>query len=313
MSCTQGVLVALTLAFVLVCPSVNAYGDEALNPKAPVLAAAAVAQAEDANVLKAFSLSLDYTLVTDYVWRGINLSEYAGEGREKLNHQLSVGVEFTPGEAGLPDIGTFGFNVWFEWYGGQEKLTPGSADNLQETDYTIYWSYDLSKICAVLPLDFETGWIGYNFPRLKGDAHFTNEWYFSLALQDEKVFGRSLLNPTVTYYMDLDDVQAGFLTLGISHDFPLAELGLQGCPVMKDVTVTPSLLLALDHRYYDKVGLGASTSTGTKLAYIEYGLAAAYDLSSALSIPEKYGAFGVTGFLNFSQSLHDQNAAVQDE
>ncbi len=39
------------------------------------------------------TFSFDYTIVSDYIFRGLNFSEYPGEGREKLNHQLGVGLE----------------------------------------------------------------------------------------------------------------------------------------------------------------------------------------------------------------------------
>ena len=57
-------------------------------------------------------ISLGYYLYSDYVWRGKNLSEYAGEGREKPNHQMttssrttsrsSVGWASTPSSNGMP-------------------------------------------------------------------------------------------------------------------------------------------------------------------------------------------------------------------
>jgi len=39
-----------------------------------------------------FSFSLNYALYSDYVFRGINFSEFSREGREKPNHQLTTTV-----------------------------------------------------------------------------------------------------------------------------------------------------------------------------------------------------------------------------
>jgi len=281
-------------------------------------AEAAPAGWEKPGLLKALSVSVDYTVVSDYIWRGLNFSEYAGEGREKLNHQLGVGFEIDPAAIGGPAIGRFGGSVWFEWFGGQEALTPWSDNNLQEVDYTLYWGYDIEAI----GLGVEIGWIAYHFPRLRdggsntaSDFSYTHEVYLSLSYDDSRIFGQPLLNPSLTYYQDVDDVQAGILALGVSHDFALAEC-CPDMPLVKDITVTPSFTAVYDHRFYDKAGVGsdrANGSVGSRMGFLEYGLAVGYDLSSALCIPEQFGGITLTGFLNFCQSLHDESAAAQDE
>jgi hypothetical protein len=256
--------------------------------------------------------SIDYTVVSDYVWRGINLSEYKGEGREKLNQQLGIGISYDAGK-----LGTFSGSFWFEWYSGQDNAAfGGGKHHLQEVDYTLSWSYDIPET----PLSVELGWIAYQFPFLKGDPQWTHEVYVSVSVDDGallRLLGCNvdgpILSPYVTYYHDLDDVQAGWLEIGISHEFALAELGMDGVPILKDTTLTPSLVLGIDHNYYDKLGVGSTNGQGTRLGNLQYGIDATVDLSSVFGIPEKYGSLSLTGFLRFSQALHDQNAAVQDE
>ncbi len=51
------------------------------------------ALAIDESVASPLSVTLSYWLVSDYIFRGINYSEYAGEGREKPNHQLEVKLD----------------------------------------------------------------------------------------------------------------------------------------------------------------------------------------------------------------------------
>ena len=304
------------------------------------LAALAAAAAEEApppgaetgwqkpGLLKALSCRLEYTLATDYIWRGINFSEYRGEGREKLNHQLLVGFEIDPSQLGTAPIGRFGGTIWFEWFAGQERLTDWSGENLQEVDYTVYWAYDVEPI----GLGVEVGWIAYHFPRLRdsaapspSDGAYTHELYVTLRFDDSKLFGRPMLNPAVTYYHDLDDVQAGFLIAEISHDFALAKC-FKDTPLLKGLTITPSLALAVDHRYYDKSGYGSRspvvqeppivevyTAKGTQLAYLQYGLEIAYDLGGALALPKEIGGITLKGFLNYTNSFHDSSRLVQDE
>jgi hypothetical protein len=242
---------------------------------------------------------LDYTMATDYVWRGINLSEYRGEGREKLNHMLTAGANYDAG-----DFGVFDFSVWFEWYGANDRISGDPKDgSLQEVDYTFSWTYDLSKLCPDVPVELTLGWIGYDFPQLADDAGFTNEYFIGLALDDQELFGENwfALNPTITYYQDLDDVgamgQGSWLEFGISHEFVLADCArLAAVPIVKDLTVTPSFTLTMDIGY-----LGS----GTRVATNQYGLEVGYDLGKAFSLPEQYGSLGITGFLNYSDAITD--------
>jgi hypothetical protein len=251
--------------------------------------------AEEPEKQKPLSFSIDYTLVTDYVWRGQNLSEYAGEGREDLNHQMTAGVAYDTGS-----FGTFAASVWFEWFAGQDALTPGSGCSLQEIDYTISWSYDIEPIATTV----EVGWIGYHFPRASGDAAFTNELYVSLSLDDSKLFGTEepVVSPYVAYYHDVDDVGGGWLEWGISHAFAADDLGMGDIPVLKHLTLTPSFAMGIDH---------GQLSSDTRIAHLQYGVEIAFDLGTALGMPPEYGMLTLTGFLRFSDAVFE--AALNDE
>ncbi len=241
------------------------------------------------------TVGVSYVLVSDYIFRGINFSEYAREGREKPNHQMTVFAEYDTGK-----FGTIGASVWFEWFAAQQQLTPAYGGNNQEIDYTIYYRYAFDSI----GLTAETGWIAYTFPPFGRDAHTDYEWYGKLSFDDAKVFGTSVLNPYIAYYHDLDLAKnSSWWEIGISHGFALADYGMKDTPVLKDITVTPSLILGAQHRYFGKLGLANRAST--KLANLNYGLEVAYDLGAALGLPEQYGSLGVAGFLNFSQALDD--------
>jgi len=249
-------------------------------------------RADDGTYTKPVPLtfSIDYTVASDYVWRGQNLSEYSTEGREKLNHQLGLGLSYD-----TERFGTFSGSIWFEWFAGQESLDPASGSNHQETDYTLSWSVDIDAIATTV----EFGWIAYQFPQASGDANLTHEWYVSLGFDDSGLFGteQSVLNPYVAYYMDVDDIQGSWIEFGISHDFALAESSLTDTPILKDITLTPSLIIGIDH---------GQISTSTKLANMQYGLDTAYDLSSAMGLPEKFGELTLTGFLRYSDAVYEE-------
>ncbi|MFP4356275.1 MAG: hypothetical protein ACLFUJ_14245 [Phycisphaerae bacterium] len=278
----------------------------------------APADAESSKMIPWLTVGVSFDLVSDYIWRGINFSEFPGEGREDPNYQLGLDVSVDLAQvSGVEMLGTLGANIWFEWFSQQENLTPWSGNNLQEVDYTLYYSHGFGEI----GLDVTVGWIAYHFPRLRdsgapagsGDAAYTQELFVELAWDDSMIFGQPLLNPTMSYYHDVDDVQAGMLFFGVSHDFVLADYGCKEMPVLKDMVVSPSATLAVDHRYYDKSGNGGGDGPTTKLAYLEYGLSMAVDLNSALNIPSQYGAFSVGGFLNFVQAFHDDSPLVNDQ
>ncbi len=254
-----------------------------------------------------FTFGIDYTLVSDYVWRGINLSEYPGEGREKLNHQMGLYFELGTEDLVGVDLGTFGGTIWFEYYTNQESLTGGDDDHLQEVDFVVYWYYEIAPIFTTV----EFGYINYHFPQLTGDLDTTQEIYVKISFDDSVLFGTegSVLNPYFYYGLDIDIGEYGsWMEWGVSHDFAFAEMGMAATPILKDMTLSPSLVLGFDHRYMhlfsvDRTNNGRPT---TKLANLNYGLTLSFDLSGALGLPEQFGSLTLAGFLNFSQALNNQ-------
>jgi len=244
---------------------------------------------------KPISFSVDYTLASDYIWRGINLSEYSGEGPEKLNHQLGTNVSVeTP-------IGSFGGGVWFEWYMGQEHLIEEAHNKLQEVDYTLCWSYCFEEIGTEL----EAGWVSYTFPHVTGDVAATYEFYGKVSFEDRVLFGVPLINPFVYWGIDPDLAKGGsWIQVGGSHDFALSDLpGIGDLPVVRSLTLTPSISLAVDLRYLHNFAVAASGRPSKRVANVIYGIAADLDLSEVLGLPKKYGGVSTGAFLNFSQAV----------
>ncbi len=263
------------------------------------------AEEEQAGFNKAFEIGLGYTLVSDYIFRGINFSEYAGEGREKPNHQLSTSLSVDLEKLGLGPIGSIGFDTWYEWFAAQEKIN-GEGANIQEIDFVVYWAYDIEPIAT----DLSIGWTHYSFPN--SQVFRTNEWWFSLEHNDAWMWKWLLpdnedgvLNPTFFFAHDWDLVEGAWMELGISHGFEFEAIPY--------TTFTPGMKLAVDMGY-----LGSVTGTDdhdTRLAYVEYSLAIDFDLSGALSLPEELGSITLTPFLNFNDALGgpESHRTIQDE
>lgn len=287
---------------VILAPALSAEAGEntwlaAVEAAAP--AAAPAAPEGSANPYP-LTLAIEYTVVSDYIWRGMNFSEYPGEGRERPNHQLDVALSADLKDFGLPDFGSITFDAWFEFYEGQRAMAPGSETSLQEVDYTLSWAYDIPET----PLSVELGWIAYTFPNTGGDGYSSYEFYGTISLNDGALFGldEGIINPSVSYNYDYDLVEAGVLTIGIEHEFALSELS--DAPILKHMTVTPSASALIDNRYWDKA-LGGTGHTSTRLAFIDYGLAASVDLNGLLDIPARYGGFSLGAFVNYSDALRD--------
>jgi len=257
-----------------------------------------------------FSFGLEYSLYSDYIFRGINFSEFPREGRERLNHQLSIDFGVDLGllfDRDAGSLGTLSLNTWFEWFAAQKTIDPlAGGQNLQEVDYSIAWSYDIESIATTLSL----GYVFFSFPNAK--AANTQEWTISLEHNDAWMWKwlwpkneDGVLNPSIFYVMDVVAAPGGsWLELGISHGFQVAE----------NMMLTPSVTAAIDHRYLDPI-LGTGRGGSTRFAYVQYGLNIGYDLSAALRLPEKVGSWSMSGFLYFNDALGsaEDSSMIQDE
>jgi hypothetical protein len=256
-----------------------------------------------------FSFDITYYLYSDYIFRGVNFSEYGTEGREKLNHQMAtnLGVDIAAllgQKAGT--YGTFTFGTWFEWYAAQIRLDPEhGGQNLQEVDYYLSWAYDVEPIATTMT-------IGYNFYTIANNkAANSSEWFLKFEHNDAWMWKwlfpeneEGVLNPSFMMVQDVDLADGGmWFEFGLSHGFE----------VFKNFTLTPSWLLAVDHRYLDPV-MGTGDGT-TRIAYQQFGLDATYDITELLKLPDWAGSVSVSGFLYFNDALgnaEDSNQ-IQDE
>ena len=107
-------------------------------------------------------IKLDYTLVTDYVWRGFNLTEYPGEGTERPSHQFGIdlALDLTELAGSEANLGHAGARIWFQSYEGYLAQTRRanaalggsgtSGDHLQQVDYTLYWGAEFDRAAEVV-------------------------------------------------------------------------------------------------------------------------------------------------------------------
>lgn len=263
------------------------------------------AKAAEAKPGLPISFGLTYALYSDYVWRGINFSEYPGEGREKLNHQLTVSLAFD-----LGDFGKIGYNTWFEWYAAQKQLNPDlGGQNCQEVDYTIWYSYSVKQINT----DVTLGLTFYEYlnlaPLLRQDENPGNdnddrsqEIYLNLEHNDAWLWKwlfpnneKGVLNPSLLIAQDVGSIVGTWVEWGISHDFQI--------PGIDNLTITPGYKLAAQCGYWQQ---------GCFLAGDTWSLATTYDLTPVLKLPSWAGTLTVGGELyywNAYDQLQDSGLA----
>jgi len=324
----RGLLVAL-LGVALTASSAAAGGlltDEislAIQPGDTVAERTDIAVTESSGDCPA-TFDITYYVYSDYIFRGINFSEYAGEGREKPNHQMTMalGIDMAKWLGHEPGSwGTFAFETFFEWYAAQDQLDPvNGGQNLQEVDYTLSWSYPLEEI----ETDLTLGWTYYLFPNLhywlerdniagNDNDDRTHEWWVRFEHNDAWMWDwwwpeneEGVLNPSFLFVQDIGTGagNAMWMELGLSHEFKL-------CP---KCSITPSWTLGIEHDYYHHFG-GAVEKNTWRFANMLWGVDLGYDLTELLRIPEGYGSVALGGFLYFSQALGaaEDNGIIQDE
>lgn len=258
-----------------------------------------------------YSFDLSLGVYSDYIFRGMNRSEYAGEGREKFNYQMDLAVNVDIGLLVGQDAdtcGTFTFGTWWEWYAQQKKLDPvDGGQNWQELRYNLTWSYDLESIAST----FSLGYIFYTFPNNK--AGNTQEWWFGLDHNDAWLWKKwwpdneeGVFNPTFKFYQDTRTAGANtvWMEIGLSHEFQ----------VCSHTTMTPSWTLGIDHDYYAEFA-GETNKNTTRFGNMLWGLDMTYDLTERLALPESWGSMSLTGSIYFSDALgnSEDGGAIQDE
>lgn len=127
-----------------------------------------------------------------YVWRGLIVNDEA-----VLQPSLTVGA------------GNFSINVW-----GNFDLTDSLGDSAQFSEIELTISY-AHKVGSAL---FEAGVVNYMFPNLATEVPDTDttEVYFSAAFD-------VILEPSVTFYYDVDVIEGHYLIFGIGHTFKINE------------------------------------------------------------------------------------------
>ncbi|MEO8505643.1 MAG: hypothetical protein ABI609_17235 [Acidobacteriota bacterium] len=170
-------------------------------PATPEVAPPPVPPAEPVAPEKAWSLDLGADYASRYLFRGVSL---LGD-----KHVLDPHAHF--------GIGNFG--VYYYGYFGD---IPDTHDKYQEADFGADYTVALGE-----KVSLTVGAVTYQYNKsAQNDIGFFNTYEFYGILSFD-----TLLTPTVTFYRDVDKVEGGYLSVGISHGFtltPKVSLNLSG-------------------------------------------------------------------------------------
>jgi hypothetical protein len=287
------------MSFVVPTLAIGRQDQPATEPAAAPPKEPASAPSEEEAPSKFWTFDITYYLYSDYVFRGVNYSDYEHEHGERPNHQATtnLGIDLAllfGREEGA--WGTFTFGTFFEWFQDQKRIDPEHPNPLQEVDYYLTWAYEIKPLSTTASLLYN--FYEYPFNMAAHTSEFgvklehNDAWAWKGLWPDNK---DGVLNPWIAYYQDVDFASGGgWLEFGGKHDFPL----FQNC------TLTPQITLGVDHRYLDRT-LATGRAGFTHLAYIQYGLDLAYELSKALKMPERFGTITVHGLLFFNEATGD--------
>lgn len=146
--------------------------------------------AMSANAEVEKSASADVSFMSNYVWRGLKLSE---------DWVIQPSVTFS--------IAGFSANLWANWDSDYE--VGGDRGELTETDYTLSYSFNPHEKVGVD--------VGYIYYGLEGIPD-TQEFYAGVSLDVP-------LSPSATLYWDVDEGNGGFLVVSVGHSFALPNIG----------------------------------------------------------------------------------------
>lgn len=228
------------------------------------------------------NLDIKVTYFSDYIYRGVNRSEYIGEvtGRtasNNANFQFDGKLSFDLGKFPHPFIGIF-TNV----------LDSDPVSNFQEV--RPYFGFDW----PVRPLVISVGNSLYEFPD-RGELN-TSEVWLNVKLDDSVLLksDQPLLSPYIFVAYDYDLYEGWYLEGGISHDFTIEKTG---------ITLTPLARIAYvinNPQFSDR---GESDSG---FQHWEVGIVGKYSLNNLLNIPLRYGQWSLNGYLFYTNSIDSE-------
>lgn len=163
------------------------------------LAAIAFSAAAQAQDEKAWSLDVGVDYADHYMFRGVPI---LGD-----NEVLVPNATFSVGN----------FSVYYYGYRGDipaDFTFSGNEASYAEDDFGAEYTFALSESFGLT-----IGGVSYMYNGTTTDEYGFEDTYELYAIASWDV----VLAPTISYYQDMDAVEGGFATFGVSHSYPMGE------------------------------------------------------------------------------------------
>jgi hypothetical protein len=229
------------------------------------------------------NLQLTANYLTDYVYRGVDLSEPgalnpAEAGRhaseDAPNLQFDGKMSFDFGRWPHPFIGVF-VNVFND----------DPISRFQEV--RPYFGFDWK----VRPLLITAGWQAYIYP--ERDDFNTAEVFLRIELDDSVLLhtDRPFLQPYIYGAYDHDRYDGFYIEAGIKHEMPIGETGI-------------TLTFVADVAYVYNNGF-FTRRAGDDIGFQHYdvGVIGTYPLNSLFNVSRRYGDWKLRGYLYYTDGL----------
>lgn len=236
-------------------------------------------------------VDLTIRYVTDYVYRGIDRSEYISllpddqgsappvdpdpESYDAPNIQIDGKISFDLGKLPHPYLGIFA-----------NLFNDDPISRFQE--FRPFFGFEW----FVKPFIIDIG--HQSFILVEREDGNTSEVYGKITLDDRRVFRteRPVLSPYFLAAFDYDLYNAWYLEAGVKHDIILEDWGLT-------FTFLADAAYVMDYSLYTETG--GTDDTG--FHHYDIGMIAKYSLNHALNVSKRYGEFSIEGYLMWTDQI----------
>jgi hypothetical protein len=228
-----------------------------------------------------FGLEVRY--VTDYVYRGVEMFDDAGDHEDSPNFQIDGLLSWDLGKLPHPFVGVF-VNVY--------ESDPVS--NFQEIRPYVGLDWNLR------PLILTGGQISYLYP--DRDDMNTGEVYGQIKLDDSYFFktDKPFLSPYIYGAYDYDLYLGWYFEAGVSHEFEIEDWGIV-------LRLEAEVAYVLNNQFFT-----AKDDVDTGFQHYQIGLIGEYSLNSLLNLSKRYGEWHINGYLYYTDGIdNDLEADTQ--
>jgi hypothetical protein len=229
----------------------------------------------------AVNFELTFRYMTDYMYRGVDRSEFGSE--DSPNLQFDARLSFNLGAFPHPFVGAF-VNVY--------DSDPISRFQEIRPYFGATWT--------LRPFEFEAGNITYIFP--DRDHLDTGEAYGKITFDDSWLWAsnRKIITPYVYGAYDYDKYNGWYIEAGLTHEFAIEDWGIT-------LTAVGNFAYVIGNEQFSKDG-----DQDTGFQHWEVGLIGRYSLNRLFNVNTRFGTWTLEGYLYYTDEM-DNDLKVENQ